>query len=249
MPLSHDMGLVGFHLAPSRWGADHKADADPAFARTPHVWLQDAAALGSTILSSPNFGYRHALKSIARKGVPEGLDLSGVRLIMNGAEPISLALSEEFLDRLAPVGLGRSTIFPVYGLAEATAVTFPAQGEVIGGIRMSRGASGPGDRVQETEADDAFVTVGCGRPLAGVEVRITGTDGGGLPEDHIGRVWIRGENVTEGYLDTPAATAAAVQGEGWPRHRRPRLPTGRRPVHHRPPQGPRDRQRSEPLPQ
>lgn len=216
MPLSHDMGLVGFHLAPLRWGADQALMPTSAFARTPHVWLQDAAALGSTILSSPNFGYRHALKSIARKGVPEGLDLSGVRLIMNGAEPISLALSEEFLDRLAPVGLGRSTIFPVYGLAEATlAVTFPAQGEVIGGVRMSRGASGPGDRVQETEADDAFVTVGCGRPLAGVEVRITGTDGGGLPEDHIGRVWIRGENVTEGYLDDPAATAAAVQGEGW----------------------------------
>lgn len=129
MPLSHDMGLVGFHLTPLRWGADQALMPTSAFARTPLVWLQDASALGSTILSSPNFGYRHALKSIARKGVPEGVDLSGVRLIMNGAEPISLALSEEFLDRLAPVGLGRSTIFPVYGLAEATlAVTFPEIG-------------------------------------------------------------------------------------------------------------------------
>ncbi len=216
MPLSHDMGLVGFHLAPLRWGADQALMPTSAFARTPLVWLQDAAALGSTILSSPNFGYRHALKSIARKGVPEGVDLSGVRLIMNGAEPISLALSEEFLDRLAPVGLARSTIFPVYGLAEATlAVTFPAAGEVIQGLRLSRDASGLGDRVQETDGEDAMVTVGCGRPLPGVEVRITGADGGGLAEDHVGRVWIRGDNVTEGYLDDPAATAAAVQGEGW----------------------------------
>lgn len=216
MPLSHDMGLVGFHLAPLRWGADQALMPTSAFARTPLVWLQDAAALGSTILSSPNFGYRHALKSIARKGVPEGVDLSGVRLIMNGAEPISLALSEEFLDRLAPVGLARSTIFPVYGLAEATlAVTFPAAGEVIHGLRLSREASGLGDRVQETDGEDAMVTVGCGRPLPGVEVRITGADGGGLSEDHVGRVWIRGDNVTEGYLDDPAATAAALQGEGW----------------------------------
>lgn len=216
MPLSHDMGLVGFHLAPLRWGADQALMPTSAFARTPLVWLQDAAALGSTILSSPNFGYRHALKSIARKGIPEGVDLSGVRLIMNGAEPISLALSEEFLDRLAPVGLARSTIFPVYGLAEATlAVTFPAAGEIIQGIRLAREASGLGDRVQETGGEEAMVTVGCGRPLPGVEVRITGADGGGLPEDHVGRVWIRGDNVTEGYLDDPAATAAALQGEGW----------------------------------
>lgn len=216
MPLSHDMGLVGFHLAPLRWGADQALMPTSAFARTPLVWLQDAAALGSTILSSPNFGYRHALKSIARKGVPEGVDLSAVRLIMNGAEPISLALAEEFLDRLAPVGLGRSTIFPVYGLAEATlAVTFPRQSEVIAGVRVSRESSGPGDPVIETDGGDAMVTVGCGQPLSGVEVRITGVDGGGLPEDHVGRVWIRGENVTEGYLDDPAATAAALQGEGW----------------------------------
>jgi len=216
MPLSHDMGLVGFHLAPLLGGADQVLMPTSAFARTPLVWLQDAAALGSTILSSPNFGYRHALKSIDRKGIPDGLDLSRVRLIMNGAEPISLALSREFLDRLAPAGLARTSIFPVYGLAEATlAVTFPSLGHVIDGVRLSREATGPGDAVRETDGDGAMVTVGCGRPLDGVEVRITGLDGGGLPEDHVGRVWIRGDNVTEGYLDDPAATDAALQGEGW----------------------------------
>ena len=216
MPLSHDMGLVGFHLTPLLGGADQALMPTSAFARTPLVWLQDAAALGSTILSSPNFGYRHALKSMDRKGVPDGLDLSAVRLIMNGAEPISLALSEEFLDRLAPAGLARTSVFPVYGLAEATlAVTFPAVGSVIGGVRLAREGTGPGDAVRETDGDGAMVTVGCGRPLNGVEVRIAGLDGGALEEDRVGRVWIRGDNVTEGYLDDPAATAAALQGEGW----------------------------------
>ena len=195
-------------------GGRSGADAS-AFARTPTSGSRTRRPRLDDPLV-PNFGYRHALKSIDRKGIPDGLDLSRVRLIMNGAEPISLALSREFLDRLAPAGLARTSIFPVYGLAEATlAVTFPSLGHVIDGVRLSREATGPGDAVRETDGDGAMVTVGCGRPLDGVEVRITGLDGGGLPEDHVGRVWIRGDNVTEGYLDDPAATDAALQGEGW----------------------------------
>ena len=41
-------------------------------------------------------------------------------LIANGAEPISWDLCEEFLEALAPHGLKRNTMLPVYGLAEAT---------------------------------------------------------------------------------------------------------------------------------
>ena len=55
-----------------------------------------------------------------RKGLPEGTDLSCVKLILNGAEPISWDLCEEFLAAMAPHGLKRTVMFPVYGLAEAT---------------------------------------------------------------------------------------------------------------------------------
>ncbi|MEM8712393.1 MAG: AMP-binding protein, partial [Planctomycetota bacterium] len=214
MPLSHDMGLVGFHLSPLFAGATQVLMPTSAFARTPLVWLQDASAQGATILSSPNFGYRHTLKSLARKGMPEGVDLSRVRLVMNGAEPISVALAEEFLDELGSVGLPRTAMLPVYGLAEATlAVTFPALGSVIGGVRLARSSSGVGDPVQRVDGNESeaagggsFVACGCGVPLPGLEVRIVGKDGGGTPEDHVGRVWIRGAGVTEGYYDDPEAT-------------------------------------------
>ncbi len=55
----------------------------------------------ATILCSPNFGYKHYLKVLGERTL-EGLDLSAVRLIFNGAEPISVELCEEFLARLAP---------------------------------------------------------------------------------------------------------------------------------------------------
>ena len=85
-----------------------------------------ASRIGATILCSPNFGYRHYLKVLGDRPVDE-LDLSAVRVIFNGAEPISVPLANEFLERLAPAKLKRNAMFPVYGLAEASlAVSFPA---------------------------------------------------------------------------------------------------------------------------
>ncbi|MEO1697224.1 MAG: non-ribosomal peptide synthetase [Planctomycetota bacterium] len=218
MPLSHDMGLVGFHLAPlSAFAAEQTILPTSLFARSPLVWLQEASTRRSTILSSPNFGYRHALKSIDRKGVPDGVDLSSVRLVLNGAEPISVDLAEEFLERLGAVGLAPESMFPVYGLAEATlAVTFPELGRRIGGLRVARASLGRGETAEVTEStDDSLVTAGCGRPLPGLEVRIAGEDGFEAPGGVVGAIWIRGAGVTEGYYDDVAATSAAVKGEGW----------------------------------
>ena len=57
-------------------------------------------------------------------------------------------------------------------------------------------------------ADDDPVTVAttCGRPMAGFELRI---------EHDSGEVLLRGPNVMLGYLDDPAATAAAIDADGW----------------------------------
>lgn len=61
-------------------------------------------------------------------------------------------------------------------------------------------------------ADDDPVTVAttCGRPIADFELRI------GAPDDTgAGEVLLRGPNVMLGYLDDPAATAEAVDADGW----------------------------------
>lgn len=61
--------------------------------------------------------------------------------------------------------------------------------------------------------DDDPVTVAttCGRPIAGFELRIDSPDGA----DGAGEVLLRGPNVMLGYLDDPAATAAAIDADGW----------------------------------
>ncbi|GAA4296132.1 3-((3aS,4S,7aS)-7a-methyl-1,5-dioxo-octahydro-1H-inden-4-yl)propanoate--CoA ligase FadD3 [Mycobacterium paraffinicum] len=61
-------------------------------------------------------------------------------------------------------------------------------------------------------ADDDAVTVAttCGRPFADFELRIDATTPG-----EAGEVLLRGPNVMLGYLDDQAATAAAIDRDGW----------------------------------
>ncbi|MGH8259839.1 MAG: AMP-binding protein, partial [Steroidobacteraceae bacterium] len=128
MPLTHDMGLIGFFIYMFANRMHVNLMPTELFVRRPLLWTTVAARTRATILCSPNFGYRHYLKVLGDRPV-EGLDLSAVRLLFNGAEPISVALTEEFLRRMAPARLAREAMFPVYGLAEASlAMTFPPVG-------------------------------------------------------------------------------------------------------------------------
>lgn len=55
----------------------------------------------------------------------------------------------------------------------------------------------------------------CGVAVAGNEVKIAGPDGAELPRGQTGEVWVRGQGVMLGYLDDSAATAEAIDPEGW----------------------------------
>ncbi|WP_116450579.1 class I adenylate-forming enzyme family protein [Blastococcus litoris] len=54
-----------------------------------------------------------------------------------------------------------------------------------------------------------------GAPLAGTDVRIAGPDGEAVPPGTAGELWVRGARITRGYLDDPAATAEAIDPDGW----------------------------------
>ncbi|MEO6185507.1 MAG: AMP-binding protein, partial [Steroidobacteraceae bacterium] len=95
MPLTHDMGLIGFHLVMFANRINMHLMPTELFVRRPLLWLAIASEQRATLLCSPNFGYRHYLKVLGDRS-PGNLDLAGVRLIFNGAEPISVELCEEF---------------------------------------------------------------------------------------------------------------------------------------------------------
>ncbi len=217
MPLTHDMGLIGFHIM--MFSARVHAHLMPTelFVRRPLLWLSLATRIRATILCSPNFGYRHYLKVLGDRSI-EGLDLSSVRLIFNGAEPISVPLCKEFLDRLEPARLKRTAMFPVYGLAEASlAVTFPAVGAPIQTISLNRHRMNVGDPVEQISNTDrdAIELVSEGVAIPYSRVRIAGDDDQPLPDGRIGHVHIGGENVTKGYFENAEANAQAFTADGW----------------------------------
>jgi acyl-CoA synthetase (AMP-forming)/AMP-acid ligase II/acyl carrier protein len=217
MPLTHDMGLIGFHLVMFANRVHVHLMPTDLFIRRPLLWLTFASRVRATILCSPNFGYKHYLKVLGDRSV-DNLDLSAVRLIFNGAEPISAELCEQFLTRLAPAKLARNAMFPVYGLAEATlAVSFPPLGAPLRTIALNRHRMSAGTAVEQVAADDRnavrLLSEGCAIPYC--RVRIADDDNRELPADRIGHLHITGDNVTGGYFEDPEANAAAFTTDGW----------------------------------
>ena len=217
MPLTHDMGLIGFHIilfAAQLWNYLMPTEL---FVRRPLLWMQLAARKRITVTSSPNFGYRHFLKVLGERPVEE-LDLSALRLIFNGAEPISAALCEQFLARLAPAQLAPTALFPVYGLAEATlAVSFSRPESALQTVNLDRHRLGVGEAARSVarEDRDAAEFVGVGRAVPFCELRLTGPSGALMESGAIGHIEISGASVSSGYFEDPAANAAGFTADGW----------------------------------
>jgi acyl-CoA synthetase (AMP-forming)/AMP-acid ligase II len=218
MPLTHDMGLIGMHIMMFAQRMQLNVMPTELFIRRPLLWMTFAARKGVTVTSSPNFGFRHYLKVLGDRSVDD-LDLSSVRLIYNGAEPISVELAEEFMSRLAPAKLKRTAMYPVYGLAEATlVVSFPQPpGEMYEFVSVDRHALTVGKPPVPLlkEHADALSVMAVGQPIPYSKVRIADDSDQELPENHIGHILIAGDNVTKGYFENPEANAKGFTADGW----------------------------------
>jgi acyl-CoA synthetase (AMP-forming)/AMP-acid ligase II/acyl carrier protein len=217
MPLTHDMGLIGYHLSVLAAGMNHAIMDTNAFVRRPLLWMIKANELRATQLCSPNFGYKHFLKLFERKGLPDA-DLSCVKLILNGAEPISFSLCEEFMDALAPYGLQRTAMFTVYGLAEATVgVSMPTIGEEFSRIVVHRHSLRIGEAYEpaELDDDDAVSFLKVGRAMRDVEIRITDDSDIVLDDGKVGNIQLLGGSVTERIYGDPETTATLFTSDGW----------------------------------
>jgi acyl-CoA synthetase (AMP-forming)/AMP-acid ligase II/acyl carrier protein len=217
MPLTHDMGLIGMFIMLFANQAEINLMPTDAYIRRPLLWATTATRKRATVLASPNFGFRHYLKVLGERS-PEGVDLGSVRLIFNGAEPINVALCEEFLARMAGAGLRRSAMLPVYGLAEASlAVSFPEVGREYRVLLLDRQSLSIGGKARPAVRGEAgALELMCeGRAIPYCELRVVDDADRPLPEMHVGHVQIRGENVTKGYFEAPDINAGAFTADGW----------------------------------
>lgn len=217
MPLTHDMGLIGFHLVPLYAAINQIILNTALFIRRPMLWMEKASQHKATLLSSPNFGYKYFL-SFYKPEVERNWDLTHIRIIFNGAEPISSELCSRFSSELKVYGLPENAVYPVYGMAEASlAVTFPVPGEEIITWNMVRDSLNIGKPVQEAKKGDvsAVSYVDVGFPVDNCRVRICDAEANILEEGFVGFVHIQGNNVTKGYYNNPSADENAFTKDGW----------------------------------
>lgn len=220
MPLTHDMGLIGFHLTPMAIGVNHYLMPVSLFIRRPLLWLEKAAQHRVTILGAPDFGLKVFLSAMNRDK-DYGWDLSQVRLIFNGAEPINYTVCQRFTEELKKYRLAENCLFPVYGLAEASvAVTFPRINQPIDTVVLNSKRLSIGRRVEEVNVNSQsngnvipFVDVGF--PVTNCRVKIVDQQGKHLEEMHLGRILIKGKNVTHSFYRDHRNWEKVAGENGW----------------------------------
>ncbi len=217
MPLFHDMGLVGCHLLALAAGAEQVRMAPEDFLRRPALWMELATIHRATLLTGTNTALELFLRRV-RPPVPQRWNLESVELFMVGAEPVSARTLRAMAERLAPAKLRWEAFHVPYGLAEATVgVSFSGPHEGLEPITLSRSSLSEGRAVRVFPSiNDALEIVDVGRPLDGVEVRITDKDGVVLDEDLVGEIQISGPNVTK----------TLIHAQGHSEHLGPWLGTG-----------------------
>jgi fatty-acyl-CoA synthase len=112
-------------------------------------------------------------------------DVSHVRWFISGGAPLPDYIAEAYERRGIPFKQG-------YGLTEVGVNCFAMSVE---------------DAVRKRGS--------IGKPLMMTEARLVGADGRDVADDEVGELWLRGPHVSLGYWNNPAATAAALDAEGW----------------------------------
>ncbi len=217
LPFFHDMGLITALLSPMI-GHYFTFMTPAAFVRRPIRWMREISRqpgdTGGTISVAPNFAFDHA----AARGVPkdgeEPLDLSNVKAILNGSEPISAATVHRFNEAFRPFGFNPKAIKPSYGLAEATLfVSTTPSSEEPTIISVDRDELNAGRFVPVPDDSPAAVAqAGAGKiGVAEWAVIVDHDAASELPDGQIGEIWISGQNMGTGYWNKPEETVATFQ--------------------------------------
>jgi fatty-acyl-CoA synthase len=219
LPLYHDMGLIGFVITTLVAQIPVVFIPTIAFVKHPGVWMETVHKYRASITFGPNFAFDLAAKR-APKNSHGSLDLSCLRVLGCGAEPINPKTMERFLSAFEPFGLKSHSIMPCYGMAEATlAIAFDHLHRPVRKVVIDRHAYEARNIALPLNGDAhdpkrRFELVSCGRTFEEHEIKILDETGQPLSEGKVGEIVFRGPSVTPGYFQNPEASRQLLKG-GW----------------------------------
>jgi len=214
LPLSHDMGLIGFHLTPLVAAATQVLMPTQAFVKRPIEWFRALHQYRVTVTG----GTSSALARILAKSTPEfveQLDLSQLHSMIVGAETVSAEVLQRLVEVYTPAGLRSDAICPSYGLAEASlAVTMTPPGSGPRIARFSRLKMASGQAIPPESDEDTMELVELGVPVKNTRVRIVDDKAHVKSDCEVGTIQVSGPGVMCEYFGNKLDTAAALQ-QGW----------------------------------
>ncbi|GAA3809398.1 fatty acyl-AMP ligase [Sphaerisporangium flaviroseum] len=219
LPLFHDMGLVASVAAPIL-GGNRSVFMDPvAFVMHPVRWLTMLSRYDDVFSGAPNFAYEYTAGRVTEDD-KKALDLSGVSVLLNGAEPIRPCTMERFGAAFVGCGLRPSAQTPAYGLAEATVFVTamdrdaPPKVVVFDRKALTEGRAVPVEGGDHRDPGGGSALVAVGRPTR-QWVIVTDPETG-LERRHgeVGEIRVQGPNVARAYWRDPERSAE-VFADGW----------------------------------
>lgn len=218
LPLFHDMGLIGFVLAPIVHRSSVVFLSPLTFLKRPLTWFQAITRYRGTVSYAPNFAYALCCKRI-KDAELAGIDLGSWRVAGCGAEPIRAETLEAFAARFAPVGFAAESFLPAYGMAESSlAVSFSPAGRGVKTVHVDARLLEERGEVRRVAAggERAVSQVSCGAPFAEHELAPFAVDDAAsaapLGEGRVGELRLRGPSVMRGYWEDEGTTRAAFAG-------------------------------------
>ncbi|WP_280829415.1 AMP-binding protein [Mycobacterium sp. OTB74] len=214
LPFFHDLGLILGVCSPIVLGTPAVLTSPVSFLQRPARWMQLLATNPCAFTAAPNFAFELAAKKTTDEDMA-GLDLGGVHTIQSGAERVQPVTIKRFTDRFARFNLREEVIQPSYGMAEATLyMSTPRPEDPIKVVYFDTDALGAG-QAKRSDGDDGTPLVSYDGPITALSplLRIvdpeTRTE---CPAGTTGEIWVRGDNVSEGYWQKPEETARTFGG-------------------------------------
>ena len=203
LPFYHDMGLIG-HIQSLIHGGLQVTMSPQTWLRQPDLLFKAISQYRGAIVRMPNFGFDYCTQRIRPEDI-SGIDLSSLRILTNGSEPVMLASMERFQKRFSPYGLRQEALKVAYGMAEnVCGISVTSGDQAVGvdwvsvdGLLENRAVS------VESHAPGSRAVPSCGYPFSGIDLAIMDEQWEKLPDRQVGEIAIRSNTLFEGYYLSP----------------------------------------------
>ncbi len=195
MPLEHVGGIIMFHIRDVYLGKNQIQVRTQYVLKDPVVWLDLIDEFKATHSWAPNFAFSLINKEIDNKNI-KNWDLSSMKFLINGGEPINPNTAVKFLNSLSKYNLPNNSMVAAWGMAET------CSGVIYNNNFL------PNDK-------EEINFVNLGKPIYSMSIRICDLKGNIVKEGVIGNLQVKGDNVFKRYYNNNKATEESFTKDGW----------------------------------